>query len=323
MQCAASFGSATSVISICPEIKDGFLLPYHEMIALAAKDLSINLPDYALDASERALGRVFHGREQVTHDQAITVLLTCAVLIERIERVIPGNWSGARQSMDAQLNRIWRLRGAFPGLGSALTAFGLTHGTLIAHAIGQRLHADGSDEVRDPWPLVSEVLHKPSLLAPDLASTIGPSTAKLFDGLKPERAALLKLLARYDITADQANRWFVPEERSRAGIAVLDKEILGNPYLCFEQDRRRADPISAATVDRGLFPDAAVSSKVPLPEPSRCAESDRSTSGSCPDDISARSCGGVRPHAPSPILAHTARARPRDSSLNAAWEGIG
>ena len=80
------------------------------------------------------------GTEHVTHDQAITVLLACASLLERLEKVVPGNWSAARGWVDTQLNRIWHLRGAFPGLGSALTAFGLTHGTLIAHAIGQQLH---------------------------------------------------------------------------------------------------------------------------------------------------------------------------------------
>ena len=81
-------------------------------------------------------------------------LLACASLLERLEKVAPGNWSAARGWVDTQLNRIWRLRGAFPGLGSALTAFGLTYGTLVAHAIGQQLHADGSEEVRDPWSVV-------------------------------------------------------------------------------------------------------------------------------------------------------------------------
>ncbi|MBL9063255.1 ATP-dependent RecD-like DNA helicase [Tabrizicola sp.] len=258
--------------SIRPDIKDGFLLPYHELIDLAEKDPSIDVSSLVLHAPEEQWDAFSMGTEHVTHDQAITVLLACASLLERLERVVPGNWSAARGWVDTQLNRIWRLRGAFPGLGSALTAFGLTHGTLVAHAVGQQLHADGSQEVRDPWPLVEKVLHEPTLLALDLAATIGSTAAKLWGSLKPERRALLKLLARFEITADQATRWFVTEERTRVGITATDAEILANPYICFEDDRGRIDPISAAVIDRGLFPDATVATAVPLPDPSRCRE---------------------------------------------------
>lgn len=258
--------------SIRPEIKDGFLLPYHDLIDLAAKDPSIDLSSLVLHAPEEHWDAFSMGAEHVTHDQAITVLLACASLLERLENVVPGNWSAARGWVDTQLNRIWRLRGAFPGLGSALTAFGLTHGTLVAHAIGQQLHADGSQEVRDPWPLVEKVLREPNMLTPDLAATIGSTAAKLWGSLKPERRALLNLLARFEITAAQATRWFVTEERKRAGITASDAEILANPYLCFEDDRGRIDPISASVVDRGLFPEATVAASVPVPDPSRCSE---------------------------------------------------
>ena len=258
--------------SIRPEIKDGFLLPYHDLIDLAAKDPSIDLSSFVLHAPEEHWDAFSMGAEHVTHDQAITVLLACASLLERLEKVMPGDWSAARGWVDTHLNRIWRLRGAFPGLGSALTAFGLTHGTLVAHAIGQQLHADGSQEVRDPWPLVEKVLHEPNMLTPDLAATIGSTASELWGSLKPERRALLKLLARFEITSDQAARWFVTEERIRSGISASDEEILANPYLCFEDDRGRIDPISASTVDRGLFPEAAVAVSAPVPDPSRCSE---------------------------------------------------
>jgi hypothetical protein len=258
--------------SIRPELKDGFLLPYHDLIDLAATDLSIDLSRYVLHAPEEHWDAFSMGTEHVTHDQAITVLLACASLLERFEKLLPGNWSAARGWVDDQLNRIWRLRGAFPGLGSALTAFGLTHGTLVAHAIGQQLHADGSQEVRDPWPLVEKVLHTPTLLAPDLAATVGSTAARLWASLKPERMALLKLLGRFEISADQAIRWFVPEERTRADIKCSDGDILTNPYLCFEDDRGRIDSISAAVIDRGLFSDATVAAAVPVPDPSCCAD---------------------------------------------------
>lgn len=258
--------------SIRPTIGDGFLLPYHDLLELAAKDPSVDLASLVLHAPDEHRDAFSMGSEHVTHDQAITVLLSCASLLEKLEKLVPSDWPIARAWVDAQLNRLWRLRGGVPGLGSALTAFGLTHGTLIAHAIGQRLHADGSNEIRDPWPAVDKILHDPKPLPADLASTIGPSAAKLWDGLKPERRALLKLLARFEISSDQATRWFVPEERARAGIVASDTEIIANPYRCFEDDRPRIAPISVRTVDRGLFPDPSVLEALPIPEPSRCFE---------------------------------------------------
>lgn len=258
--------------SIRKEIGDGFLLPYHDLIEKAQKNPDLDLSGLVLHAPEEYWDAFSMGAEHVTHDQAITVLLSCAALLGRIEKAVPGDWHRARVWIDTQLNRIWRLRGAFPGLGSALTAFGLEHGTLIAHAISQKLHPKGSEEIRDPWPLVSELLHKPDTLPQNLGATIGPNTAKLWDNLKPERLALLKLLARFELSSDQAKRWFVPEERSKAGLSATDQDILENPYLCFEEDRALEDPISVTTIDHGLFPDSAISNAVPVPEPSHCPE---------------------------------------------------
>ena len=258
--------------SIRPEIEDGFLLPYHELLESVANDPELDLSSLVVHSPDEYWNAFSMGAEHVTHDQAITVLLECSSLFDRIEKILPGNWNKARGWVDSQLNRIWRLRGAFPGLGSALTAFGLSHGSLVAHAVGHMLHADGSTDVRDPWPLVDKVLHEPALLPADLAATIGRNTVKLWDGLKPERRALLKLLPRFEISSEQATRWFVPEERDRAGISLTDREILENPYLCFERDRKRVDSIAVSTVDRGMFPDAVVTAAVPVPEPSSCSE---------------------------------------------------
>ena len=41
---------------------------------------------------------------------------------------IEGPWDQALAWIDTQLNRLWKARGAFPGLGSALSAFGYEWG---------------------------------------------------------------------------------------------------------------------------------------------------------------------------------------------------
>jgi hypothetical protein len=110
--------------SIRLELRDGFLLPYHEILELAANDKSIDPAEFVLHAANESWSAFSMGGEHVTHDQAITVLISCVSLLEKIERVVPGDWKLARNWVDGQLNRIWKLRGAFPGMGSALSALG-------------------------------------------------------------------------------------------------------------------------------------------------------------------------------------------------------
>ena len=258
--------------SIRPEIGDGFLLPYGELLGLAGADPEFDLEPYVLHAPSESFDAFSMGSELVTHDQAVAVLLSAATVVGRYESLLPGDWGAARSWIDAELNRLWRLRGAFPGLGSALSAMGLPNGTLLAHAIGGLLHADGGDEVRDPWPIVDSVLHSPAQLPADLAGSIGPTAAKLWDSLAHKRRALLKLLARFELSTEQMQRWWVQEERASASIEVEDDAILANPYLCYEADRGRTDSIPLQVIDRGLFPSPQIITAAPIPNPSACAE---------------------------------------------------
>ncbi|WP_201729473.1 AAA family ATPase [Acidocella sp. C78] len=258
--------------SIKSEIGDGFLLPYRELLALAESDIDFDLKPFVLHAPEESFDAFSMGTEHVSHDQAVSALLSAATVVGRYETLLPGDWTAARRWIDAELNRLWRLRGAYPGLGSTLSAMGLPNGTLLAHSVGGLLHADGGKDIRDPWPVVESILHDPKQLPPDLANSVGPVAAKLWDSLQPDRRALLKLLARFELSADQAQRWWVQEERAKAGIDLNDAAILANPYLCFEADRGRLDSIPLPVIDRGLFPDPQVLAAIPIPDPSACAE---------------------------------------------------
>jgi hypothetical protein len=258
--------------SIRPEIGDGFMMPYHRLLELAAADPELDLASYVLHAPEEHWDAFSMGAEHVSNDQAISALLSASAVITRYSEIVPGDWDAARSWIDEQLNLLWRFRGAFPGLGSVLTALGIENGTLIAHAIENKLHEDGSDEVRDPWPLVDQVLRDPSILPVELARGIGATIGRLWQSLGEDRRALMKLLARFELTADQARRWFVTEVRKDAGIDISDQAILGNPYLCYEADRGRLDSISLKVIDRGLFPDAQILAAAPIPNPSNCPE---------------------------------------------------
>ena len=255
--------------SLRPGFADGFLFPYQEALALAElqgmvpEELVAFAPDEYFDAYS-------YGSELLTHDGAVASLIGCAATLHRIRGQIEGPWDEALAWIDTQLNRLWNARGAFPGMGSALSAFGyewgFQHGSLLAYEIDLlRERAGGGD----PWKLVDAVMTEPAKLGGPVAKLLTDGLRRGWTRLADERRSLLQLLSRCAISEDQALRIYDTTARGDAGIEANDVELLRNPYLLFERDRRAADPIAFGAVDRGLFPDETVHEEFPVPEPSR------------------------------------------------------
>jgi hypothetical protein len=156
-------------------------------------------------------------------------------------------------------------------LGSALSAFGyewgFQHGSLLAYEIDLELERRGEAE-GNPWDLVDAVMRGGESLDAPAARRIPANCRQGWVGMRPERRALLQLLSRCTLGEDQALRFFDPTSRRESGIEATDQELLENPYLLFERDRRSADPIHFTTIDRGLFPDEAIRDRAPVPSPS-------------------------------------------------------
>lgn len=261
------------VHSIRPGFVDGFLFPYQELFALADKDTSIHLEELVAFAPNDFFEQYSYGSELLAHDGAIASLVTCAATLRKIKECVPGDWvNGAVEWIDRELNRLWKARGAFPGLGSALSAFGLPHGNLIAYAIAAA-HARAKNEwTDDPWKTVDAVFANPALLSDGIAECIGPTYQAKWKKLKKERRALIELLSRCAISAEQAKRYWVEAERERADISITDAELIQNLYRMYELDRKQADPVTFGTIDRGIFPDPIIQKAFPVPEPTRLAD---------------------------------------------------
>ena len=257
--------------SIRPGFVDGFLFPYQEALALAAKGEGIDPEEFVAFAPDEHFSAYSFGSELLTHDGAVASLVACAAALHRIRGRIEGPWDAALRWVDAQLNRLWQARGAFPGLGSALSAFGyewgFQHGSLLAYEI--ELERERKSGGGDPWKLVDAVMEDPSKHKGPMAKLLSPSLCKGWKRLTGERRAFLALLSRCAIGEDQALRFYDATARSDAGIDASVAQLLANPYLLFERDRGSLDPIAFGAVDRGLFPDEAVRREFPVPAPSR------------------------------------------------------
>ena len=247
--------------SIRPKMADGFLLPYHEILALTEQDPALDPADYLAVAPDDAWLDFSYASEHVSHDAAISALLRSAAAIRKCAPLVSGPWSAVEEWIDQQLNGLWCMRGPFPGLGSALRAFGLAKGNLVAHELSSAL-----DDNADPWPAVDEAFANPASLS--TGSAIDATTAAKWKALPDERRALLKLLARFDLSAEQATRYYQPSERAKARIEITDTGLLENPYLLYELDRGAQDPVAISTVDHGSLPEQVVRESHPMPAPS-------------------------------------------------------
>ena len=240
--------------SIRPDFADGFLFPYREALTLAEQE-GTSPEEFVAFAPDEHFDAYSYGSELLPHDGAVASLVTCAATLHRIRGRIEGPWDEVLAWIDTQLNRLWQARGVYPGLGSALSAFGyewgFQHGTLLAYEI--ELMAERESET-DPWTLVDAVMEHPSKLHDSMAKLLSPSLRRGWQRLTAKRRGLLQLLARCALSENQALRLYDATERRKAGIELKDAELIANPYLLFEGDRCAIDPIAFQTVDRGVHP---------------------------------------------------------------------
>ena len=250
--------------SIRPNFNDGFILPYHAAMEMAAENPDFDPASIAAFAPDDRVLEFSHASQLVTHDGALACLLACADSLRQAREVLSGPWERCLDWIDHRVSELWKARGPCPGLGAALCAFGINLGTFVAQSI-----LDKIGENTDPWPLVDQVLREPKKHLPaDLAQGIGATIRAKWQRLPDERRDLLKLISRFEINRDHAKVVCVQEEREAAGIDCSDKAILANPYLLFESTRLTVDPISVWTVDRGVFPEEIIRKIHPLSEPS-------------------------------------------------------
>ena len=251
--------------SIRPGFKDGFLFPYRELFDLALEK-RLDPEQFLASAPDDAFWSFSYGSEHVSHDDAIASVLSCLRALERIQNVLPGPWTQVSTWLDQQLNRLWRMRGPFPGFGSAVTAFLGDGGNLVAYEIAEECAKGSIDRNIDPWPSFEQIMRCPDAATGVVKEHVGEGFAGTWRGMTAERKELLKLLSRFSLSADQAIRFFNLDKRQAD---VGDGNLIENPYLLYELDRMSADSIPITTIDRGMMPDSAVLKAHPLPECSR------------------------------------------------------
>jgi AAA domain len=244
--------------SIRAELGEGFLLPDHAALERAEQDPGFDPATVLAYVPDEGWDDFAYGTEHVTHDTAISALVACERALREAEHALPGPRTHERQWVSERLGELWRLRGPSPGIGAVLQAFGVLHGTLVMRRLEPYIPENG-----DPWDVVEAALRDPASLPVDVSDAFTPSLCQKWAAISEDRRALLKLLSRFDLTPDQAERWYEPDDTA---------VILANPYVLYEADREEVDPIAVTVVDHGAFPDPVIAEHHPLPEPSRVTD---------------------------------------------------
>lgn len=253
--------------SIRPDHKDGFVIPYQQMMKYAEEHPEFDITDITVFAPDDAFSEFSYASEHVSHDAMIDVILSCIKAFEIINDCLEEDYSNVLSWLNERLAEVWEDRGAFPGLGSMFSAMEIPLGVLIAKQI--REQAANEDNI---WDIVEKMFEKPEeVLSDTLASKITPIVKKTWKVMSEERKTLFRLLSRLSIGIDQAKILFNESDRRKNRIGCTDKEIIENPYVIYEQTRLKQEGlyVSVKKVDRAVFPVPAIAEKYPLEEPSK------------------------------------------------------
>lgn len=241
---------------------DGFLMPYPALLKHARENAGVEIERYVAMAPSEHWNEFSYTSELVTHDGAIAALLSMDAALLRLQDEIGMDTSAEREWLHAELVRLWKVRGPYPGLGAVLTAFGVSRGVFVAHALQKR-----AGENEDPWPAVDAAFKNPAAVLPQTLRNDMKELARTWKGLPSERRRYLKLLSRFELSIEQAQSLYEDDSRRKLGWSEPDGAIIANPYRIYEATRHSPDGVQMLTVDRGVFPDDPVRLKHPLDGP--------------------------------------------------------
>src|SRR4051812_1072776 len=255
-------GVAHSIRSGFP---DGFLLPYHELLASPALQ-GEDLDQFVARTPRDHFDEFSYVSELVTHDGAIAALTELARVVDLLPGVVEGPWTDVANWLADRLSDAWQARGAYPGLGPMLAAAGLERGPLLARRVLDNLH----EGVSNPWPELEKAVPA------NLDRLVGRVARKAFAQLIADEARYrqLRVMSRFALTGPQARELWEGLEPS---------DVLDNPYVLYEYGA--SDAVALSTIDRGLFPqnaDAlAALAADPIDEPVDEASDDRRVRAAC------------------------------------------
>ena len=179
-------------------------------------------------ASDDFFEEFSYASEHLSFDAVIDVILQSIKALGVVKECgIEGNWDACIAWLNDALISVWEDRGAFPGLGTMLVAFGIPSGVVVARELKNR-----SDNAIELWEITDTMFDDPkSVLSDFCAEQITGTLSEAWKDLSKTRKSLFQMLSRVTLSTTQADVLYNKEERERNDIYVTDEELLSNPYL--------------------------------------------------------------------------------------------
>jgi energy-coupling factor transporter ATP-binding protein EcfA2 len=240
--------------------KDGFLLPYHELIK-HAETSEIDLSEFKAIAPD--FEQYSYASELVEHDVAIDSLLNMAEVLKKAEPVLNVSYKHELDWIDEEISKIWDMRGAFPGMGSILSALNIDQGNTIAWEIEKYIQEKDKDLLKtNPWEIFDESIKQPTKYIKEKgAKLFNATTKRLWTSFPEEEIELFKLLSRMQLNNFQAETLFEDYE----DLIGTSEEITKNLYLIYEKTAfTYKGLVSFKQIDKALLPPSKIREVFPL-----------------------------------------------------------
>lgn len=229
-----------------PEMADGVLLPYQELVRLMDSGVDVS-PALAWAPDGRDI-EFSYVTEHVSDDAAIQALAS----IEGAARALPELGlalpEAAIEWIERETARLWRMRGPVPGLGAVLGHLGVEHAYRAARGL-----VEAAGEGADPWPLLEKGFADPSSLPDQVRQLVGGATARVWSKRSNDEKSALRLLSGLDISQDQVAMLV----RGESDVQLELTDLPTNPYWASTCTYGQPEHVPFSTVDRACFPDDA------------------------------------------------------------------
>ncbi len=252
--------------SIRKDMKDGFLFPYYDLMKYAEEHNGFDIRTGTVFAAEDYFEEFSYASEQLSHDAVIDVLLQSLRVVEVYKSCkLPGNWDAVIKWINDQLILVWEDRGAFPGLGAVLSAFGIPSGAVVAREVKDQC---GEESI---WDTLDKAINSPGKYLSDIcAAQINEEIKVAWNSLSSDRKAYIRLVSRVAITSAQAKAIILTENRDQLDIVFNERDVIENPYVLYEATRDKAEQfrISIKKVDLAFYPPEFIAKSYPIEKPS-------------------------------------------------------
>lgn len=240
--------------SLRPDMSDGILLPYQQLIPLLDDGSDI---DAALAwAPEGRTNEFSYVTEHLSDDAAIEALGALERAANGMRELGVDVPDDAFAWLTAQTERLWQLRGPVPGLPGVLAQIGVQHPYVAARSV-----VDASED-QHPWDLLDAGFADPNTLPESVRQHLAGVPVRVWNKAPQQMQAVLRLLSALDISREQVEMLATGE----TDLPMNAAELLDNPYYAATCTYGSPLHVPFTTVDRSLFPPGHVTWVPAIPD---------------------------------------------------------